>query len=261
MSPCLFSVLFFIENVQPIRHSREIQEISVGGKNYNISRMTPIPKDYDQCYVSVMVYDSITLTSPTEGATVTVVSVTGANSNPSGFSQSKTDKYGQACVLVKCYVQGIIYVENDGERLFAANLQAQRLNLPPAFRVDILSHSEEIKFHSFVFGTVLGQTGPVYNSRDFDDCLTNARNHHHFSFSYLSIPDQLVSTPVPTSMPMIDASFIQNPSSNLIWLYGLPGGARTCYLKLKIKVMKNSNHSGHVSYCRKEILRVRFILT
>ena len=80
--------------------------------------------------------------------------------NYTGYSRAITNVNGHACLPVYCRAEGIISVANKGEGLFAQPLDVQKSKLPPYFRVAIQSNGEEIQFFSYIFGTILGQTGP-----------------------------------------------------------------------------------------------------
>ena len=180
-----------------------------------------------------MVYNSTANTNGLQGAIVTVVSrskISNTRYNYTGYSRAITDTNGHACLPVYCRAEGIISVVNKGERLFAQPLDVQKSKLPPHFRVAIQSSGEEIQFYSYVFGTIRGKMGPTYTTVEKSLCVTGGTSNYHFVFSYLSIPDELVSTPVPTK------SSLTVPDSKT-WYYGVRGtDIYTCYLKLIIRV-------------------------
>ena len=216
------------------RHLFKRDNITVGSETKDIPRIKPGTNSYEECYVSVVVYNSTTNTNGLPGAKVTVVSRTKVSStryNYTGYSQEVTNADGHACLPVYCRAEAIISVKNKGERLFAQPLDVQRSKLPPHFRVAIQSNGEEILFYSYVFGTILGKTGPTYTTVEKPLCTKGDTTNYHFVFSYLSIPDELVSTPVPTK----STDVVPDPRT---WYYGIFGSPDipTCYLKLIIRV-------------------------
>ena len=216
-------------------HLFKRDNITVGSETKNIPRIKPGTNAYAECYVSVVVYNSTTNTNGLPGALVTVVSRTKDSNtkyNFTGYSQAVTNADGHACLPVYCRAEGIISVANKRERLFAQPIDVQKSKLPPHFRVAIQSNGEEIQFYSYVFGTIRGKTGPTYTTVEKSLCTKGDTTNYHFVFSYLSIPDELVSTPVPTKSPSVlpDAK---------TWYYGIRGtDIYTCYLKLIIRVSK-----------------------
>ena len=197
----------------------------VGGENVSVGTLNI--SSYAICYVNVLVTISNTNSRGLQGALVTIVSYSG--NNYASYSKQTTDSNGLACVAVKCYERGLIFVENKGERLFAHSVHLQRSSLPPRFYVLLRANNEELIFYSFAFGTVSNKTGPVYTNAEKNRCFRSTSNNYHFVFSYISIPDQLVSTPVPTKST-------DPRQDNRTWLYGMDGDREFCYMKIKITV-------------------------
>ena len=205
-------------------------EVVVNGRVIEISPISSGSDPYNQCYANIGVYTSETAKEGLQGAVVTLVSLTDYNDTHYGYigySRGITNANGQVCLVMVCYDIGIAYVTAENERLFA-QMDAQKL--PPRFRVDKMSNNEELLFYGFVFGTVAGKTGPMYTYHEKHLCDANGLSDYHFVFSYLSIPDDLVDTPVPTisTEPIPDTR---------TWHYGLTERDRqTCYFKLKMRV-------------------------
>ena len=204
--------------------------MAVNGRVVDVSPITPGSDPYEQCYANIGVYTSESAKVGLPGAEVTLVSLTDYNDTHyvfKGYSRGMTNVHGQVCLVMICYDIGIAYVTTENERLF---VQTDVQELPPRFRVSPMSNNEELLFYGFVFGTVAGKTGPVYTYHEKHLCDANGLNDYHFVFSYLSIPDELVETPVPTVSP-------EPIPDTRTWYYGLTQRDRqTCYFKLKMRV-------------------------
>lgn len=212
----------------------EVRNFTLGKETIPIRRIIPITNDYDQCYVLITVHNSSSFTYGVENATVTVISMRqladGAY-NYTGFSDGTTNNNGQACVLVHCRAEGIVFVEKYSIRISALNVSMQESRLPPYFAFDLRYLNEYIFFYTYPWGPVNGREGPVFFSDDVQKCMNARQNDYHFVFSYLSIPDVLNDTVAPLTT--------SEPVNDFVWYYGLDGERRTCFMKVKIKTQSS----------------------
>ena len=223
------------------------QEVTVNGKVFSmLQEIKPGSDPNEQCYVNIGVYTSESAEVGLPGAEVTVVSVidynttdTGYTVNFGGYSRGITNTNGQVCLVMLCYdidtAFGVAYVATENERLFTPLTRKDIPNLPSTIKdIKPIANNEELAFLGSTTGPVEGKTGPLYTYHEKHLCDTNGLSDYHFVFSYLSIPDELTETPVPTisSEPIPDTR---------TWYYGLTKRDRqTCYFKLKIRVSSYS---------------------
>ncbi|XP_045176793.2 uncharacterized protein LOC123537220 [Mercenaria mercenaria] len=185
------------------------------------------------CYVSVVVYKSPDLTETySKGANVYAVTRERSDTDKYiGYSSSKTDRNGHACVLSFCRKQAILFVETGSkstgnlERLYAAPKGKQAILRQ--FTFDIQTRMEEIYFNVRSWGTILGKSGPVYNEFELNQCLNAGTKNFHFVYSFLAQAEKLTPTlPLDTYV------------KPLSW-YFLPEGApgyQACFMKIKVKI-------------------------
>ncbi|XP_060555561.1 uncharacterized protein LOC132716329, partial [Ruditapes philippinarum] len=186
------------------------------------------------CYASVVVYKSPELKDTySKGATVYAVTRERSDKNMiTGFSSSKTDNNGHACVLTLCRKEAILYVETGSkstgnlERLYAAPIDKQPIL--PQYVFEIHTRMEEIYFNVRSWGTILGKSGPVYNEYELDQCLNAGTKNYHFSYSFLAQKESLI-----TDLPLTTYG------KQLSW-YDVPEnapGSQACFMKIKVKIL------------------------
>lgn len=152
------------------------------------------------------------------------------------FSEGLTDSSGHTCIPVKCRDEARIFVEKNSVRLTALNETMQKKNLPRLFYMALETGNEVIKFFVNAWGTISGRSGPVYSTKEKQKCQNATNEDFHFAFSYISIPEKLMSTPIPPKNP----NNIKDPAFYNLWYYGKApfSSIRYCYFKVKVKVCK-----------------------
>ncbi|XP_045182303.2 uncharacterized protein LOC123541023 [Mercenaria mercenaria] len=226
-----------------LRTRRELQNFTIGGEAVAVRRIVPVTNDFDQCYVHVTVHNSSSFRYGLENAKVTILSRAqgeGGKVNYTGFSDGLTDANGQACILVHCRAEGLVFVEKNGIGVFALNKSMQISRLPMFFNFDLKYNNEFIFFYTYPWGIVGGRNGPVFYSQEKDQCINANPNDYHFVFSYISIPDVLNGT----VSPLTD----DDPTDRYVWYYGLGNDRRTCYMKVKIKTLSPQLSIGTTSF-------------
>ena len=108
----------------------------------------------------------------------------------------------------------------------------QQRNIPRGFSFRFDTNNEVILFYSYAWGTIAGRSGPVYSTKEKGKCISAKTSDYHLVFSYIAIPDRLLSTQPPPLNP----NNFQDPNFSKAWNYGLPDTRRTCFFKIKIKV-------------------------
>lgn len=226
MNPNLFKLLLSLLFVKVF--AAEKRNITIGSITYEIERAEVKEKSYSQCYVDVAVYNSTSFKFGLFNATVTVL-VGELDSPTLRFSDGQTDATGHACIPVACRDEARVLVERNAVRLSALDETTQRKNLPKLFYIN-LETNEMVKFYVNAWGTIQGKSGPVYSSNEKEKCQNASDTDFHLTYSYISIPDVLMST----QAPLTD---INDPNFNKQWYYGLaPSFApKYCYFKIKVK--------------------------
>ncbi|XP_060582413.1 uncharacterized protein LOC132738825 [Ruditapes philippinarum] len=186
--------------------------------------------DYGQCYVDVVVHNSSSFQFGLLNATVIALT------NDSGkvyYADRLTDINGHVCIPVLCHKAIRIFVEKNSVRISALNKTMQQRNIPRGFSVKFETNNEVILFYAYAWGTVAGRSGPVYSTKEKGKCNAALTSDYHFVFSYIAIPDRLLSTLPPPTNPD-DPS---DPKFENAWRYGMTGNRQSCFFKIKIKTL------------------------
>lgn len=145
------------------------------------------------CYINVRVYSNPSMNRLAQN--IPVYALTERNGRYIGYSMSKTNTFGNACVLTLCYEKALLLVETDKEVALAAPPEKQHIHVMVLF--EILFKKRGIKINDVMdFGSIFGEPGPVYTSAERGICESSTSTNFHFKYHFFGEPDILAENPL-----------------------------------------------------------------
>lgn len=172
------------------------------------------------CYINVRVYSNPSMNRLAQN--IPVYALTERNGRYIGYSMSKTNTFGNACVLTLCYEKALLLVETDKEVALAAPPEKQHIHVMVLF--EILFKKRGIKINDVMdFGSIFGEPGPVYTSAERGICESSTSTNFHFKYHFFGEPDILAENPLAVDY-----------DPNTAWY---PTYIReSCFIKVQMKV-------------------------
>lgn len=173
------------------------------------------------CYINVRVYSNPSMNRIAQN--IPVYALTERKGKYIGYSMSKTNTLGSACVLTLCYEKALLLVETDKEVALAAPPEMQQLHVMVLF--EILFKKRGIKITDIMdFGSIFGEPGPVYTSAERGICESSTSSNFHFKYHFFGEPDTLEKNPLAVDL-----------DPNTAWYPSL-FNIESCFIKVQMQV-------------------------
>lgn len=174
------------------------------------------------CFLNVRVYSNPSLDRQAEN--IPVYALTERKGNFIGFSMSRTNSEGNACVMTLCYENALLLVETEKEKALVAPDETQNLHF--MVQCKVLYKRRGIKmFEVTNYGSIFGAPGPVYPAADRGFCEKSGPSNFHFKYHFFGEPDMLETNPLAQDY---------DPATS--W-YPSFGNNDACFVKVQIQVI------------------------
>lgn len=210
----------------------------LGLRNFTLENSTviPLPELTDDtivggenrypCFLNVRVYSSPSFVRPADN--IPVYALTERKGNLIGFSMSRTNSEGNACVMTLCYENALLHVETEKEKALVAPRGNQHLHFMVQYKVSFKRWEMNVS-EITNYGSIFGAPGPVYTLTDRELCEMSGPSNFHFTYTFVGEEDMLETNTLAKE---------NDPSTS--WYPSFENND-ACFVKVQIQVYQSGN--------------------